>query len=198
MKKLVIFLIFLIIYSCSTQELKELGALPKKENIEYLKVLNNYTKTYKLYDEFATKAIVSATMFSEEFLKYYFKERERYSKEEDFKIFTDRETFLNKNYFRFFVSFYTPKEELSDIDKSNSVWNIYIESSDGKKISPFSIKKAEENYDILNHYFPYLDPWAKSFYINFKKEDLDFSKENTLTLKFVSILGTISLDYSLK
>lgn len=197
MRKVIFFIVFLSMLSCSTKELKELGALPKKENPEYEKTLAKYTKTYRLYDQFETKAIVSATIFNEDFIKSYVKERERYSKTEEFQAFLDRENFLLKNYLRFFVSFYTPNEELIDLDKTNSVWKVFLETSDGKRIYPFSIKKAEEHRDVLTHYFPYLDYWAKPYYINFKKDEIDFSKEKKLILNFISVLGKISLEFSL-
>ncbi len=174
-----------------------MGALPKKESSEYTVIQKKYTKTYKLYDQFETKAIVTATIFSEEFVKSYIKEKETYLKDEDFKQFSDRETFLVSNYIRFFVSFYTPKEDLMDIDKKSNYWDIHLETADGKKIYPFSIKKAEEPRDVLSHYFPFLDYWAKPYYINFKKDEIDFSKGKTITLNFISILGKISLEYSL-
>lgn len=200
MKKIAFLIFVLFFLSCSGKELKkeltEFGALPKGENKSYLSTLDKYTKSYKLYDQFETKALVSATIFSDDFIKAYTTEREKYSKPEDFKIFQDKEKFLVDNYFRFFVSFYTPKEDLIDIEKPNSGWNIYLETSDGKKIIPHSIKKADESRDILNHYFPYLDYWSKPYYINFKKTDIDFVKEKSLTLNFISVLGKISLTFS--
>ncbi|MCX7990420.1 MAG: hypothetical protein N2999_00080 [Proteobacteria bacterium] len=197
MKRLFLIILFLILSACSARELKELGALPKTEKTEYTETLKKYTRTFKLYDQFETKALVTATIFTPSFIRAYFTERERYSKTEDFRMFLDRENFLVNNYLRFFVSFYTPNEGLIDLEKSDTSWNIYLETSDGKRILPFSVKKAEEQRDILTYYFPYLDYWARPYYINFKKEHIDPSKDKVLTLNFVSVLGKITLDFSL-
>ncbi len=195
MKKLFLILPVIFILSCSSAKLAELGAIPKKDKTPYLSVLNKFTASKKHYEEFQTKALVTATFFSDDFFSSYSKEREQYSKPEDFNMFLDKEKFLIDNYLRFFISFYSPKEDLADLDKP-AVWNIYLETSGGKKIYPHSVKKAEEPKDILSHYFPYLDYWSKPYFINFKKSELDINSEQSFTLNFVSVLGKLSLSFS--
>ncbi len=196
MKRLLILILAATLCGCSGSKLAELGAVPKKDKSSYISTLNRYTVSKKLYEEFQTKALITATIFTEQFLTDYSKEREQYSKPEDFNIFLDKEKFLVDNYIRFFVSFYSPKEDFTELEKS-TLWNIYLETSDGKKIYPFSIKKAEESKDVLTHYFPYLDYWSKPYFINFKKTDIELSREKTLTLHFISVLGKVNLTFSL-
>lgn len=199
MKRLFIFILFFIltclITSCTFSQLKdrliELGAIPPDHTSEYLEIYHKTTKNLKIYSEFETKAIISVTPFTPSFLEAYLQERKLFLKEADFLQLEERERQIQEKNFKFFVSFYTPNPDFNDLDKSNSVWQIYIEKSH-TKILPLAIRKSTEPYPILNHFFPNLDPWSYPYLIIFPKfkDNMPLlEKGEEYRLVFKSVLG---------
>lgn len=192
MKKTVIFLILIILTSCSKNlknSLEELGVLPRQQSNEYLKAFVSATKSYKYYDQFETKSIIKVTYFSSSFLNSYLEERKKFMKEEEYKYLEDKERQIKKSTIRFFISLYTPEPEFSNLLSTKNIWQIYIENNAGHKIKPVAIKKAQEPYQVLNYFFPTLDSWATPYYITFELEPNFLKERENFKLFFKSVVG---------
>lgn len=197
MKKTSLLLVILVLFACQHSNLKnqliELGAIPSDHTSEYLEVYKKVSVTQKIYSEFETKAIIAVTPFTLEFLNAYLNERRLFLRESDFSILEERERQINSKNLKFFVSFYTPNPDFNDLDKPNSIWQIFIEKSDATKILPLAIRKSTETYPVLNHFFPLLDPWSSPYLIIFPRFNNDVSNLQSgeeFMLVFKSVLGT--------
>lgn len=196
-KKFLLLSLFLFLTACSSSKLKEelvsLGALPKEHTSQYLQIYNKYTQTKKIYDQFETKSIISVTYFSKEFLDGYLNERNIFLKESDFLVLQERERQISEKNLKFFISFYTPNPDFSDLDKQHSIWNVFIEKSNGIKIIPTAIRKSSEPYPVLNHFFPAIDPWSVPYIVIFPRfidEKRSIIENEQFKLIFRSVLGT--------
>lgn len=196
--KICVIFLLIILLSCQQSNIRnqliELGAIPSEHTSEYLEVYKKHNKTMKIYSEFETKAIISVTPFTIDFLNAYLKERKLFLKENDFFTLEDRERQIISKNFKFFVSFYTPNPDFNDLEKPGSIWQVFIEKSDGTKILPLAIRKSTETYPVLNHFYPALDPWSYPYIVIFpryNKDDVQYLKEGEeFKLVFKSVLGT--------
>lgn len=191
------FTLLLFLTACSSSKLKEelvnIGALPKEHTSQYLQIYNKHTQTQKIYDQFETKSIISVTYFSKEFLDGYLNERNLFLKETDFLILQEREKQINEKNLKFFISFYTPNPDFCDLEKTNSIWNVFIEKSNGTKILPAAIRKSSEPSPVLNHFFPAIDPWSVPYIAIFPRfidEKRSIAENEQFKLIFRSVLGT--------
>lgn len=197
-KKLALILsLTFILVCCQTASIKkqlvELGAIPSEHTSEYLNVYKKYTLTQKIYEEFETKCIISVTSFTKEFVDAYLKERMDFLKETDFLVLQDREKQINEKNIKFFVSFYTPNPEFTDLEKANSIWQVYIERQDKTRLLPLAIRKNTEPYPVINHFFPSLDPWSTPYILIFqryKDDNLNLKDGEEFKLVFKSVIGT--------
>jgi len=182
MKKNILLLLLIIITACS-QNLKnrlvDLGVLPRTTDSDYLSTFINFTKTHKYYDQFETKSIIKVTYFSDDFIKAYLNEKQKFLKHDEFKHLSDKEEQLKKTAIRFFVSIYTPDQTYSILTGTKTIWNIYLVNNRGEQLYPASIKSANEPFQILNYFFPTLTTWDKPYYITFEiPKDYINPKEN--------------------
>jgi len=92
-----------------------------------------------------------------------------------------------------FVSFYTEKDESNDLDKSKTIWNIFMDSI-GKRISPESIKKVYESKVVLSRKYPYHNVWNKAYLIKFPIAT-NIATGSDLKLTFAGPVGAATLKY---
>jgi hypothetical protein len=192
----------IVLVSCSAQgikkDLSEVGAIPK-ETSKYYDVLKANSKTGKIYDQFETKAIIRTTYFSSKFLKAYLNERKSYHNESQYGQFAEREETVNQKNIKFFVGFYTPNPDYTELEKISSMWQIYVEKPDGTKLLPLSVKKINEPYPLLNHFFSELDTWSTPYSVVFSKTDAEkpvLQQGEGFKLVFKSIFGISSFSFN--
>ena len=81
---------------------------------------------------------------------------------------------------------YTAQDENNDLEKSKSVWNIFLDV-EGKRLTPKSVKRVSENKDKLKDRYSYLNPWSKIYLITFPVPAGELtSRTSTLTLAGIS------------
>ncbi len=202
MKKTLFIFFTFFLFSCSVSDIKrelvELGAIPAGHTSEYLETFKKNSLTSRIYEEFETKAIIGVTYFTNDFLEAYLKERRLFLKEADFLTLQDREKQINEKNLKFFISFYTPNPDFTDLEKPNSIWQVFIEKNDGSRLLPLSVRKSTEPYPVLNHFFPTLDPWFSPYIAIFprfidEKKSLNDGEEFKLVFK--SVLGTTIFNF---
>ncbi len=202
MKKTLFIFFTFFLFSCSVSDIKrelvELGAIPAGHTSEYLETFKKNSLTSRIYEEFETKAIIGVTYFTNDFLEAYLKERRLFLKEADFLTLQDREKQINEKNLKFFISFYTPNPDFTDLEKPNSIWQVFIEKNDGSRLLPLSVRKSTEPYPVLNHFFPTLDPWSSPYIAIFprfidEKKSLNDGEEFKLVFK--SVLGTTIFNF---
>lgn len=191
-----VFLMVLLL-SCQTSNIKnqliELGAIPATHTSHYLEVYKKVSITQKIYSQFETKCIIAVTPFSKEFVDAYLNERRLFLKEVDYPSFEERERQINEKNIKFFVSFYTPNPDFNDLEKTNSIWQVFIETTDNRRLLPLAIRRSSEPYPVLNHFFPSLDPWSVPYIITFpryKNSELIIKEGEEFKLVFKSVIGT--------
>ncbi len=163
-------LLFLLVAGCAAAPTQNSESEHKNTlaEIDYEGILKRWTTRDEAYQDYSQSYIVLATMISREL-----KERQINS-EADHMHWTpsERQENLQKASYdlqtntTFFVSLYTQNDVDNNLDKKDSIWNIFLDVN-GKRVQPTSIKKIYENKAVLQTKYPYLDPWSKNYYVTF-------------------------------
>jgi hypothetical protein len=138
---------------------------------DYQKLLNEWTKEAKVYQDFETKLISGATFKSWEFRRAYVEKYARiYLLEaEQKREKLEEERMISNEENEFFLSIYTPGRELDDFNKDDSDWKIYLLDDRGNILEPTEIEKAKENLSLLQELYPYITPWSSQYKLIFSQ-----------------------------
>ncbi len=144
---------------------------PEKPRPDYSKVLNAETRTTKVYSGLDAVLFITATYKTMEFREAYV---DLYAKgyEVDpsyLAALLDREREENDRYNEIFFTAYTSDSKINDFDKRDSVWRLYLDDSEGDRLTPVSVTKLDSNDPVLRKFFPYLDQWSSAYTVRFPK-----------------------------
>jgi len=135
----------------------------------YEKTLEKWTRSDKKYAGLENKFQITATLLTLEVLnsqlaldnvQYKWSQQDYVQKRN--KALIDSETMT-----KVFVSFFTPDIENNNLDKSSSVWNIFLQFSNGERVQPKSIRRVFGNMSELKQKYPYHNPWSKAYEVIF-------------------------------
>ena len=147
------------------------GALKGPSGEDYFKVLDRWSRGQKVYQGLEARLYINATYKTADFRKAY---TERYAGSyelgpDHLKALTEREAEQAEAYNEFFFTAYTPDETLNDFDRSDSVWQLYIEDPAGNRARPISIAAVDGSEPVIREFFPYFDLWSKAYSVKFPK-----------------------------
>lgn len=168
-------------------------------NPTYKEVLSKWTKNTRIYSNSNSETIiVDATYKSDEFRSAFVKEYSKIyglNRKVSNKKTVYSEIISNSKdddkYLEFFVSLYTPNPSWNDLDKKNSIWDVYIETSDGKQIPATTIVKSDKEDARTVKFYPYIGPWSKAYVLKFPVSKIVDTK--SLHLTFYSVKGEVNL-----
>lgn len=158
----------------------------------YTSVLQRWTREGKVYADFETNLLISATFKSKQFRESYIEE---YSlvymlNGEKLKKLVKGENEALNNYHEFFVSIHTPLREWSDLERKESIWAVYLINDAGDRVSPLEIKKVKERGPTVKSFYPYLDDWSVAYTIKFPLNLVDGRQLITADTKYVALIIT--------
>lgn len=138
---------------------------------DYQKLLNEWTKEAKVYQDFETKLITGVTFKSWEFRRAYV---EKYAQiylleAEKKREMLDEERMISSEENEFFLSIYTPGRELDDFSKDDSDWKIYLLDDRDNILEPAEIEKVKGNLSLLKELYPYITPWSSLYKLSFSQ-----------------------------
>ena len=171
--------------------------------LNYHDALSKWSRQGKIYAMAGSEVIImDATYKSDEFRESFTTEYSRLyglDSVEGSKKLTYSEIVANSSKeeqkLEFFVSFYTPDPKWNDLDKKNSIWNLYVETAGGNRIEPASIENISRDDARTKNFYPYIGPWSEAYVVSFKKP-ADLS--GNFKLLAFSVKGEIEMEWTLE
>lgn len=162
---------------------------------DYSQVVNKWSVEEKVYSGLSSSFQINATMHSMDLLYHQvFQDsisarntREQYLASRS-KVETEAQQQLS-----FFVALYTEKDENNDLDKSKTLWNIFLDVK-GRRVTPKSIKRVFEKRAVLQNRYPFLTPWSRLYLVTFPVRVTD-AMDQPVVLTMASPLGAAHLKF---
>ncbi|MEA2014574.1 MAG: hypothetical protein U9N38_04635 [Thermodesulfobacteriota bacterium] len=196
-----IILCLIVISGCS--HVREYIEIARDDTIsvEYLDILDKYTREKTLYSEFETSIRIVSTRKSREFKDAYLSEYSKIylltdaDKEKRRDMLSDTSSDLTE--FLFYA--YIPDRESNDFSKVDSVWKIFSFGEREERVNPVDIREIDST-PLVTKFFPYVKPYGKFYSVKFPKSDAsdkdNMVAENGSELVFTGVLGKIELKWS--
>ncbi len=169
-------------------------------SVQYLDILNKYTREKTLYSEFETSIRIVATLKSSEFTDAYLSEYSRLylltsaDKEQRRDILSDTSSDLRE--FLFYA--YVPDRKFNDLSKADSAWRVLSVGVRGETLEPLDIREIDST-PLVTRLFPYVKPYGKFYSVKFPKllssGKGDVAVEDAPELVFTGVLGKIELTW---
>ena len=178
---------------------------PEKPRPDYSKVLNAETRSAKIYSGLDAVLFITATYKTMDFREAYV---DTYAKgyEVDpsyLAALLERERDENDRYNEIFFAAYTSESRLNDFDKRDSVWRLYLDDSEGNRLTPVSVTKLDPADPVLRKFFPYFDQWSSGYIVRFPKysvsgtEPIPGPQTKFLKLVVTGVMGRGELEWRL-
>ena len=176
-------LVGLFIAGCATTPLSE-----------YNQTLDKYSYHTQQYDGLYNTLEAEGTLLNSKVIAaqthaqaemYQWSEETRKKEASDFSARSQTET-------QVFVTFFTPERKLNELNKSQTLWKIYLDAN-GKRFEGKAEKVKLLNQEITKLY-PYHNQWANPYILKFQvplKEVERFQSRITLT----GPIGTATLNF---
>lgn len=137
----------------------------------YFKTLDRWSRGQKVYQGLEARLYLNATYKTADFRRAYI---EKYAAgyglaADHAKVLMDRESEQAEAYNEFFLTAFTPDEALNDLDRKDSVWQIYLEDAAGNRAKPLSVASVEGSETVMREFFPYFDLWSRAYVLRFPK-----------------------------
>ena len=178
-KKLFIFLfapVLMLFPSCiKYYELSKQEFPQGKEYKDEREVVANNLKTASIYDEFETRAIFDVLWLSDETRETYVDLhcKKRGKDKQAKQALLRRQLEDNKHWTTFYIlSDVRDKTHVSLTDK-NSLWSLYLTTTDGQKITPVSIKESEVEPEYQSLFGPRFNSFKRAYMVKFPVSDLN-------------------------
>jgi len=167
----------------------------------YKAVVMKWTSEACIYRGLALELMSSVTFKSPEFREAYANEYARtykLSREEKEKFIRDQKE-ASLIYNDFIMAAYVPDKKWNDFNKKDSIWKIYLNAGNGKKIKPLEIRKIKKINAELTHFFPYINTWQSIYLVRFPvklpgtdKKIIDDTWSN-IKMVITGVLGTTEM-----
>ena len=69
----------------------------------------------------------------------------------------------------FFVTVLTGDRDWNDLALPNSIWRVYVETNDGRKVKATSIREVKKLDESHLHFYPHLDQYRDAYNICFSR-----------------------------
>jgi len=165
----------------------------------YLSVLDNWTRTGKIYHNFETDSMASATYFAAPMRRAYVAEWTRafdLPAGESASMLADQ---LEQDQRRveFVISFYTPRMRENDLDSAVSSWRLWFIDATGRKVAPAKIALLKVRHRQEFDFYPSYTEFGKLYRVFFPVVGEDgqplVRDQGTITLRIAGVRGLIDL-----
>lgn len=191
---------FIILSGCTKQT--EL----RPSELSYVEALKRWTREGRIHEGLESRLVAYATYrgweFREAYVREYVKRYEMDSYQGD-KLLTDESTDYEAVE-EFFLAVYTPSTKWNDLDKSNSIWNLYLRNDRGERVSPIDVKRVDEDSPLIKEFYPQIDLWSYGYIIRFPKyagvSETPLLGDDTVSFEIIvtGVLGKTEMRWRLK
>ena len=129
-----------------------------------------WTRTERLYEDFETRMVLHATLFSPRFVNAYLGEYRRVydPTPQEYEALAARLRRRSAARDCFFLAAFAGERDWNDFSLSNSVWRIYLSTSDGRRVKSTSVSEVISDDAVYRHFFPYF----KRFYEGYRDDQV--------------------------
>lgn len=169
----------------------------------YQRVYGEWTREQRLYHNFDTELILSATMYSKVFrdaLRGETVRAEGLPTDKAGRMAAEDEAEA-KRVVRFFVNAYMPRAKWNNLDQKDPSFRLWLTDVDGRRVGPDSVRliKLKRKADRL--YQPDAHAWSKNYDVRFPASDeagtpLRLSG-GTVTLLATGVQGAVELKWDI-
>jgi hypothetical protein len=136
---------------------------------EYCQVLHQWTRSGRIYNQFDTELLLTATYRSLPFRRAYLRAYSRaYQLDE---VGTQELLEEHKKdvgmYHEFLLAAFVPDAEWNDFAHPRSSWKLYLETGPGGRLAPVEIRRIPEVTPLISSFYPYVKPWDSVYTVRF-------------------------------
>ncbi|MFZ4440203.1 MAG: hypothetical protein ACOYOS_17390 [Syntrophales bacterium] len=169
----------------------------KGMSVEYLQILDRWTRSKIIYSQFDTQANIIATLRSPEFNRAYLKEYARiyqFSADE----LKNYEAMRAASEFTEFIFYaHIPERSENDFDRRGSIWSIFLLNSKGEKITPVEVRRVDPVTPVVTGFFTYIKPYyGICYWLRFPPLEKIDGGNGPLKLVFASVIGKVELEFA--
>lgn len=169
----------------------------------YRAMADNWTRSGKIYHNFATQAIVSALYLSKPMRRVFVAE---WARAYDLPA-ADRDRLLAENLeqaaqsVEFVVSFYTPRERYNDLDKPESSWRLWLIDAHGTKVEAAKVEYLRVRHKKEYYFYPEYNEWNRLYQVVFPIQDAEgralVAETGSVTLRVTGVEGMTDLTWEI-
>ena len=200
MKRLLIILLVLaaLLAACSSAAVRN-DLTYQGTYDSYKAFLENWTRSDRLYHNFSTELIISATYFSlpmrRAFVAEWVRSYDLPPSEQD-KLLQEQMADAGRSV-EFIVAFYTAKFSFNDLDEPDSTWRLWLIDAQGNKVAPSKIERMKIKHEKEIYFFPTYTEWNRLYRAVFPALGDDGKplvlNSGTITLRATSVEGKVDL-----
>ena len=141
-------------------------------------VAYNFLRTSKVYDQFVTQAIFHTLWLSNDVRAAYIDDFSgRRGKQADARdALLKRQLEENRHWISFYVLADLRNRQHVALNDKNAFWTMYIETQDGKKIEPISIKNVDLEPEYQRYFGHRYTPYKDMYLVRFPAKSLNGKK----------------------
>jgi hypothetical protein len=165
----------------------------------YLCVLDNWTRSGKLYYHFETDAMVAATYLTAPMRRAFVAEWKRAFDlpQADSDAMLADQLEQAKRRVEFIVSFYTPAMRQNDLPSPDSSWRLWFIDAKGRKVAPVKIQPLKVQHEQEYDFYPTYTDFGKLYRVIFPIIGADGQPlqrdAGTVTLRVTGVRGVTDL-----
>ncbi len=187
--------IFLVAAGCTQIPINAPSATPPLAKSQYVNLVKQNTKSTNQYSGLYQTFQADVTILTSELQSESLKQKAQFQQWDARRYQLEREKMLEENaaFAKFFLRFYTPERDYDDLDKSRSIWKIYIDYNGNRfegKVSKISDKLVE-----IQHLYPHMDRFSTPYEISFNVP-MATIEQGKIIVTLTSSLGTANFQFS--
>jgi len=178
----------------------------KPDTPPYTKVIEKWSSDGTVYRGIESRLILHATYRGLEFREAYAREYGERYRLEGYRIekLVEQEGAEYERAEEFFLAVSSPNERWNDLDRSESVWRLYLKNDSGERVEPVTIRRVDEESPLFREFYPKLDQWSRGYIVTFPKYgetgEVPLINDDTrrFTLVITGALGHTEIEWRVK
>ncbi|MHA1569015.1 MAG: hypothetical protein ACTSXZ_06060, partial [Alphaproteobacteria bacterium] len=165
----------------------------------YKRVLDNWTRSGKIYDNFATHLSVSATYFSRPMRRVFVAEWARAFDlpEAERQMLLQDHLEQAERQVEFVVSFYTPEMRYNDLDHPESSWRVWFIDAAGTRVGAARIERVRVKHRKEFYFYPTYTEFGRLYRVVFPAVNEGGQplarEQGKITLRITGVQGSVDL-----
>lgn len=161
-----------------------------KKHKDRREVAYNYLRTSKVYNQFTTQAIFHTLWLSNDVRSSYIDDfAQRRGKQQDARdALLKRQLEENRHWISFYVLADLRNRQHVALNDKNAFWTMYLETQDGKRVEPISIKTIDLEPEYQRYFGHRYTPYKDMYLVRFPAKALngrEYLKRNDDSFKLI-------------